>query len=1128
MKLAASRIKLLKNKREAQVKQLKRELAQLLEAGQDQTARIRVEHAAREEKTMAAYELIEIYCELIVARLPIIESQKNCPIDLKEAISSVLFASPRCADVPELMDVRKHFIAKYGKEFVNAATELRPDCGVSRLLVEKLSAKAPDGPTKIKMLTAIAEEHNVKWDPKSFGEKDVKPPEDLLDGPSTFDQASKSHVGPPNAQQPPYAAPYRHDEKHDVPTNSYDPNSRSSLHSANSHQADIGSRNGTQYAEYPHPYSGEQGQNFGRQSWKMEFKDATAAAQAAAESAEQASMAARAAAELSRMSRQHSAESQRTSFVTRDEAPQTHADFNSQGEHFASDPAHTVSYKGNLNVPRVQNDGFANDDLVGLAERFNNLKSSYNAVQPTSSNSSHTSIDDYRVQNKLHMKDTNSQKSSSELKNSGVLGGSSIEGISSDYLAASVSKDEDGMRSDNFEEASMRKQSSNISFNSHSRTHTDDVNIFSNFNQRNSIKKTDEDHFNTDEGRFTRSGAEASFFENAAVVFDDSGSDDNEMQFDAKEERDNTDFNSNVPAKGRIFSSNLSANANASSHGRNTNKSVGRSSSESLFAPERKPVGVFSEGLISDAGPSKPDDLLPMAFDDSDGPSSEEEEELNKSKLAESTSTGYSPYNESLNSRNPEFTKDHNPRTVGSSHEEKRYMGYSNKTSFQLSSFDSDAVEVHSDRNQGIEGDGRNSGNFGYANLSRSQPSFKPLTSNELNLEASGHPLVKENGHQQHSPVSGKAVEPSEESHSDVGKELNFEILTGGLRNKGYRQPPYHRNPPSNSSLSKKAAEDTSSGIEESYSSHKHNFSSSSRYHDQEPYNQIVHPKVNETTSSRTPVTNSDSDEELIQQNFGRNSQSNNRETVAEGNKNSISKTYFDSDDSDYEDNLATHASTGKSRPGTAFSRRTKATSSRSERDSLSKARVPHASSVSEDFTEERKSSFEPYATKTHLQPQSQTKSINYRESTDQQRLTEQAASRIKPQSFSSSSEESSPNSFPAVDNQRRSSTHLKISDYRATSKEPRSAEQPISKPIPEFKRSSHEGSIKSSDPQLKSNPPSKPVAPNSAETSKHPSSHGETPSRGNSIGQASHVHPKLPDYDTLTAQLLSLRKNRQ
>lgn len=42
LKLAVSRIKLLNNKRETQVKQMKRELAQLLESGQVQTARIRV------------------------------------------------------------------------------------------------------------------------------------------------------------------------------------------------------------------------------------------------------------------------------------------------------------------------------------------------------------------------------------------------------------------------------------------------------------------------------------------------------------------------------------------------------------------------------------------------------------------------------------------------------------------------------------------------------------------------------------------------------------------------------------------------------------------------------------------------------------------------------------------------------------------------------------------------------------------------------------------------------------------------------------------------------------------------------------------------------------------------------
>jgi len=49
-------------------------------------------------------------------------------------------------------------------------------------LVEKLSAKAPDGPTKIKILTAIAEEHNINWEPKSFGDDDTKASHDLLVG----------------------------------------------------------------------------------------------------------------------------------------------------------------------------------------------------------------------------------------------------------------------------------------------------------------------------------------------------------------------------------------------------------------------------------------------------------------------------------------------------------------------------------------------------------------------------------------------------------------------------------------------------------------------------------------------------------------------------------------------------------------------------------------------------------------------------------------------------------------------------------------------------------------------------------------------------------------------------------
>ncbi|KAJ0753265.1 putative vacuolar protein sorting-associated protein Ist1 [Helianthus annuus] len=121
----------MKIKKGVHINQMKRELAQLLETGQERTARIRVEHVIREEKMVATYDLIEIYCEFIVGRLPIIESQKTSPVDLKEAVTSVICAAPRCSDISELYDVRKQFTAKYVKDFVSAAIELHPDCGVS-------------------------------------------------------------------------------------------------------------------------------------------------------------------------------------------------------------------------------------------------------------------------------------------------------------------------------------------------------------------------------------------------------------------------------------------------------------------------------------------------------------------------------------------------------------------------------------------------------------------------------------------------------------------------------------------------------------------------------------------------------------------------------------------------------------------------------------------------------------------------------------------------------------------------------------------------------------------------------------------------------------------------------------
>ncbi|CAL9182463.1 unnamed protein product [Musa hybrid cultivar] len=196
LKLTIPRIKLLRNRREIQLKQMRKDIAKLLENGQEATARIRVEHIIREENMMAAQEILELFCELITVRLPIIETQRECPLDLKEAISSICFAAPRCADLPELQQVQMLFAAKYGKEFVMAATELLPDCGVNRQIIELLSIRAPSVEVKLKLLKEIAEEHELDWDPSTTETEYLKPHEDLLNGPNNFTNGSTLPLPP--------------------------------------------------------------------------------------------------------------------------------------------------------------------------------------------------------------------------------------------------------------------------------------------------------------------------------------------------------------------------------------------------------------------------------------------------------------------------------------------------------------------------------------------------------------------------------------------------------------------------------------------------------------------------------------------------------------------------------------------------------------------------------------------------------------------------------------------------------------------------------------------------------------------------------------------------------------------
>lgn len=51
---------------------------------------------------------------------------RDCPNDINEAVSGLIFASARCGDVPELCAIRKLLEKRYGHKFAKTAVELFP------------------------------------------------------------------------------------------------------------------------------------------------------------------------------------------------------------------------------------------------------------------------------------------------------------------------------------------------------------------------------------------------------------------------------------------------------------------------------------------------------------------------------------------------------------------------------------------------------------------------------------------------------------------------------------------------------------------------------------------------------------------------------------------------------------------------------------------------------------------------------------------------------------------------------------------------------------------------------------------------------------------------------------------
>ncbi|CAL5200419.1 unnamed protein product [Lathyrus oleraceus] len=160
IKKACYRIKFLKNKRQTIVKQLRNDLAELIQSGHEEIALNRVEQLIKDESLADAYELLEKFCEFILSQFSYIRRHKDCPNDIKIAISSLIYASARCGEIPELSDIRKLFGKRYGEKFAKAAVELFPGNLVNMQLAENLSETYVAEDLKYAMVNKIARDNN--------------------------------------------------------------------------------------------------------------------------------------------------------------------------------------------------------------------------------------------------------------------------------------------------------------------------------------------------------------------------------------------------------------------------------------------------------------------------------------------------------------------------------------------------------------------------------------------------------------------------------------------------------------------------------------------------------------------------------------------------------------------------------------------------------------------------------------------------------------------------------------------------------------------------------------------------------------------------------------------------------
>lgn len=167
--MCIQRLRFAQEKQQALAKQDRREVAKLLADGKEQKAHYRVESLISDDIHIELLELLELYCELLHARVSILNNIQNeealitehMSDGINEAVRSIVFATLHCPEVKELTQMRDLMTLKFGTEFLTVILE--DQVGVPEKVLKKCSPELPSQELVTLYLKEIARTYSVRF-----------------------------------------------------------------------------------------------------------------------------------------------------------------------------------------------------------------------------------------------------------------------------------------------------------------------------------------------------------------------------------------------------------------------------------------------------------------------------------------------------------------------------------------------------------------------------------------------------------------------------------------------------------------------------------------------------------------------------------------------------------------------------------------------------------------------------------------------------------------------------------------------------------------------------------------------------------------------------------------------------